>query len=186
MTASPQAAPEAAPQTAPPAPPQGSAPKPSAAPLWMRLALVASLAANLLVAGVVVGAMLDGHGGGPRGVIGDIGLGPFTGAFAPEDRKAMREAFMARAPDLRAMRDQERQDFRAVLDALRAEPYDPAAMRAALQRLSDRLGARMDLGRDILLERLDAMPPAARAAFADRLEAALERPRRGGPEAGGG
>ncbi|MCX7889101.1 MAG: periplasmic heavy metal sensor [Rhodobacteraceae bacterium] len=151
------------------------------APRWMRVALVVSLAANLLVAGVVVGAMLHGPDGGPRGAIGDIGLGPFTGAFAPEDRRAMRDDFLARAADFRAMRDREHADFAAVLAALRAEPFDRAALEAALGSLRDRLAQRMDLGRDIMLDRLSAMTPAARAAFADRLEEMLRHPRHGGP-----
>lgn len=138
----------------------------------LRVALAISVALNLLIVGLVAGAVL--RDGGPRGrMMGDLGFGPFTEALSGADRDALRQAFLARMPDMRDMRRQMRADFAALLDALRAEPFDAAALRAAMEAQSARMGERLQVGQDLLLERLAAMTPEARAAFADRLEARL-------------
>jgi Heavy-metal resistance len=51
---------------------------------WMRVALVLSLAVNLLVAGMAVGVAL--RGGPPETAVRDLGFGPFAAALSPADR----------------------------------------------------------------------------------------------------
>lgn len=134
-----------------------------------RLAFFSLLAVNLAVMGLVAGAVM--RDGGPRErLVKDLAFGPFTEALAPEDRKALREGFLQRMPDLRSERQAMRQDAQAMLAALRMEPYDPAALRAALDQMQGRMQSRVAVGRDLLLERIDAMDAAARRDFADRLE----------------
>lgn len=153
----------------PPAP-QPTPPKPARG---LRVALAVSVALNLLIIGLVAGAMLRG---GPHDrMVRDLDFGPFTEALSPEDRAALRRDFIRQAPDMRDMRRQMREDFATVLAALRAEPFDPDALRGVVANQGNRMAARLELGQDLMLARIAAMTPAERAAFADRLERRLER-----------
>lgn len=144
----------------------------------LRIALAVSVALNLLIAGLVAGAVL--RDGGPRArMMGELEFGPFTEALSREDRDALRRSFLQRMPDLRDMRRQMRSDFNGLLEALRAEPFDAAKLRAAMAGQSDRMAERLTLGRDLLVERIEAMTPEARVEFADRLEDRLRRGPRG-------
>jgi len=147
----------------------------------LRIALGISLALNLLVVGLVAGAVL--RDGGPRDrMVRDLDFGPFTEALSPEDRDALRRAFIDRAPDLRGARQEMRTDLEAFLAALRAEPFDPSALTQVMENQQGRLSRRIELGQDLLVERLAAMDGRERGAFADRLERRLRRG--GGPDEG--
>ena len=140
----------------------------------LRIALAVSVALNLLILGLVAGAVL--RDGGPHGrMVRDLDFGPFTEALTPEDRDALRRDFIRQAPDLRDMRRQMRDDFSTLLAALRAETFDVEALRGVVANQGDRMAARLELGQDLMLARIAAMTPAERAAFADRLEQRLER-----------
>lgn len=158
----------AAPVTPPPAAPARAAGR------GVRVALAVSVALNLLVAGLVAGAVL--RDGGPRDrMVRDLDIGPFTEALSPEDRAALRRDFMDRMPGLRAMRAEMRGDLAALLRVLRVEPFDRAAAAAVLAHHGERVRVRTELGQELLLDRFAAMSPAAREAFADRLERRLQR-----------
>ena len=156
--------------TPPPPSPPPATPK---AGRKLRIALAVSVALNLLIVGLVAGAAL--RGGPPDRMVRDLDFGPFTEALTSEDRDALRRDFIRQAPDLRDMRRQMRDDFRSVLAALRADPFDAEALRDVVANQGDRMAARLALGQDLFLARIAAMTPAERAAFADRLEHRLER-----------
>lgn len=165
----------------PPVPPQPAVP-PSSSGKGLRIALGISVALNLLIAGLVAGALL--REGDPRArMVRDLDFGPFTEALSPRDREALRRSFVERAPGMRDMRREMRSDLETFLTVLRSEPFDPAALEAVMDNQAGRMSRRIELGRELLLERLAAMPAAERAAFADRLE---KRLRKGGgrPNAG--
>jgi uncharacterized membrane protein len=136
----------------------------------MKIALILSLTLNLLILGMMGGAMLAHGGPGGRGHIRDVGFGPYTEALSGEDRKALREAFVKAAPDFRAGREEARADVARLAAAIRAEPYDRAAVEAVMASQAARIEERLQLGRGLLLDRLDAMGPEARAALAGRIE----------------
>lgn len=144
----------------------------------MKIALAASLALNLGIAGVVGGSLIVGalHHDRPM-MVRDLGFGPFTDALSPEDRAALRASFLAEAGDFRAARREVRAEFAAFLAALRADPFDAEALRVVMAQQNARARDRMELGQRLLADRLAAMPPEARLAFADRLEARLSRNR---------
>lgn len=160
-----------------PAPAPAPTPAPTAtksAGRGLRVALGISVALNLLVAGLVAGAVL--RDGGPRDrMVRDLDFGPFTEALSPEDRAALRQDFMGQMPDLRAVRREMRGDLEALLAVLRVEPFDRAAAAAVLERHGERVRSRTELGQTLLLDRFAAMSPEARDAFADRLERRLRR-----------
>jgi len=143
---------------------------------WGRVVLVTSLALNLAVAGVVGGAVLGRFGPDRHDIAArDIGLGLFSEALDPEDRKALRRAYVQANPDRRADRQNMREDLQTVLTALRAEPFEVETLRQALEAGAVRIAARQEQGQAIVLNHLAKMTPTARAEVADRLEETLKR-----------
>lgn len=151
-----------APQTAPPTSFRG-----------LKIAFALSLALNLLVAGMVAGAWLNGGGPG-HGLPRDLSFGPFSEALSHEDRRAIRRALWAEKDSLRAGREAAKAEFDTLLAALRAEPFDPSAVDAALSAVVIRSEGRLAKGQELLTDRIGTMSPTDRLAFADRLEGALK------------
>jgi hypothetical protein len=134
----------------------------------VRVLLLASLALNLLVAGLVLGDALagGGPGGPPRRV--EMSLGPLARALDEDDRRAILEDLRGR-PEF-ARRGPRGADLAPILAALRAEPFDPDRARAAFAEQARVVAAAQGAAQEALLARLAAMSPEARAAVADRLE----------------
>lgn len=154
--------------TTPVPPPQGSG-----GSRWIRVALAVSVALNLAVAGLAVGAWM--REGRDRGLPRDMSFGPFTEALSDVDRRELRRALVDRMPGFREVRQEMRADIANLLASLRAVPFDPAATEEALSAISRRAMDRLDLGRDLISERIAGMTDAERQAFADRLERGLKR-----------
>jgi hypothetical protein len=155
------------PVTTPPAPPRNGR--------GIRIALALSLALNLLILGLVGGALLAL---GPRGGDDDprlraLGLGPFALALSREDRDGLRDRI-----DRDAIRGERRALGASLLQlrqALLAEPFDRAAAEAALARSRAAAEALQGHGHAALLDQIATMSAADRAALAARLETALRR-----------
>ena len=165
----------APPPPAPPTPP--SLPMRHVTPRALRIALAVSVALNLAILGAVAGSFLhEGGGMGGRGeMVRDLGFGPFGEALAPDDRRVLREWLKGRAPELRSANSQRYADLTAVQTALRAQPFDPAALRAAFEAMRGRMENQLALGHQALTEVILAMPDAQRLALADRLERGMRR-----------
>lgn len=135
----------------------------------LRILLIVSLALNLMVAGVIVGGIAKGRAPGPFGGF-DMTLGPFARALDDDHRRELRDHLRGQEglrPPSRRDRAEAMRDFMA---ALRADPFDPAAVDAIFAGQRDRATAGMRAGQDALLAQLQAMTAAERAAFADRLD----------------
>ncbi len=151
-------------------------------PRWVKVVLVVSLAVNLAVVGAVVGAVLrhgawdsDGHRALAANRIGRA----YVHALSREDRRAIWRAMHAdRKSEARAPHaDRIRDEFDAMLRALRSTPYDPQAVREIMTRQMQAGLARQKMGQRLMQERLADMTAQERAGYADRLEQALSRPR---------
>ncbi len=140
----------------------------------VRWTLIASLAVNLAVAGMAVGAFLHGGPGGRGDMVRDLGFGPFDEALRPQDRSALKVALRGKMGDLRATREQLAADTAAIIAALRAAPFEAAALEAALSAQQDHLAARMKLGSQSLRDFFAALSEQDRRDFADRLEHRLK------------
>ena len=153
-----------------------------------RILLIASLALNLLVLGIVAGALIGGPSGfgKSRGI--DLELGPLVRALSREDRQAIREELRGNETVRQSPRRERDAMLAELLVTLRADDFDPAAAAAVLRRQYDRTAALMGAGQGVLLERIAAMSPQDRLAFADRLEAEMGHGRgddQGGDDQGG-
>lgn len=152
-----------------------SGPARARTPRWIKVILFTSLAINLAVAGLVLGVVLsrDGMAERQHARASSIG-GPYTAALTREDRRAIWQQMRARQGEGRPSRAEVQAGFESVVAALRAEPYDPGAVRSVIGQQFQAGIARQQLGQNLLLERIDTMSPAERVQFADRLAARLE------------
>ncbi|MDP1667428.1 periplasmic heavy metal sensor [Phaeovulum sp.] len=157
------------PAATPPAPASGGASRSA------RALLIGSLAVNLLLLGILAGGAISIARHAPQPVISDITLGTFTAALSPEDREALRLAAEAESLGIREMHRAAGEDYRALIAAVRAEPWNEAAARVAIAAYGLRAQERLVAGERLMLQRLAAMGPAGRRAFAERLEETLRR-----------
>jgi len=143
--------------------------------LWLRILLGVSLALNLLVLGLVVGAALR-FGGADR-MRPQQSLGAILYRQLPrEDRRSLRAQLRASPAD-RAERRRAEAD--AVADALRATPFDARRLRQLLAERVRRGEEWQSAVQRAWMTRIEAMSDAERAAYADRLQSAMTSRQRG-------
>ncbi|WP_425043649.1 periplasmic heavy metal sensor [Primorskyibacter sp. S87] len=146
--------------------------KPPRMRLWLRILLGVSLALNLAVIGLAVGAML--RLGGPHG-------------FRPPPRSASTFLFRELPDDHRAALWEEARSthrkhsgrsgtqVKAVIEMLRQDSFDAEALReTARAQSAARQRGFLEL-QEIWIERVAAMTAEERVAYAARLEQALAR-----------
>ena len=134
-----------------------------------------SLAANLAVAGFVLGNKLDRDGPGPGNMARDLAFGPFTEALTDRDRHALAKTLFAKAPGMRDARKAMEADIFAILTSLLADPFDPSALDAAFAAQNLRASENLRVAQTALREFLVGMTPQDRIAFANRLQQRMDR-----------
>lgn len=136
--------------------------------------LYGSLALNLLVLGVVVGAVVTG---GPKGGSGGRVIiespSALIRALEPEARDALRGQLSVDRPERSSRLLESARRSRVLLGALRADPFDPMTFEVALTAQSEAMNARNRAGRNALFEVVRGMSVAERRAYADRVEQKL-------------
>lgn len=146
------------------------------APRWMRLLLVASLALNLLVVGVVAGFAIkggpDGHSGPPGG------MGAMHRALSDAERADLKRRMIREFRDRKEDRAAVRREMAGLVELLRADAFDPAAAADRMARVRALFNGRVTAAQDLLIGYWIEMTPSERAAYADRLEQEMERRRR--------
>jgi len=143
----------------------------------VKIALGVSLAVNLLVIGLVGGAVL---GKDRAHMVGrDTGslrsLGPIVGALDETTRDSLSERLRQSETGMRRELRGLVTATRAFQDALRAEPFDRASAEEALLMQRDHVLRAQEGGHSVLLDELEAMTPEARLALAERLQDRLRR-----------
>ncbi len=111
-----------------------SKPEKGWSPRTLRLALLASLAVNLLGVGIVGGAMLAPPAQHPRG---EFGLRSFSYTLPEARGQMMRSDFQAHKPAVTELRQTARAARNEAIEVLAAEPYDQEKLSSALARLND-------------------------------------------------
>lgn len=142
-----------------------------AVPRPWRYLLVVSLALNVAVAGVVIGSAVDRHGPGRGARIGGP-LAPLVMSLPDAVRQdLLTEMKRAPRPDPGARRA----SFEALLSAIRAEPFAPEAVTAALRKQRDLGEARLSTIETALAEELADLSAEERADYAERLRRSVRR-----------
>lgn len=152
------------------------APQSSGSRWWLRALLIVSLALNLAFIGLAVGAAMRPGGPDGRRPQASIGAALFR-AMPPEDRAALRD-------QMRQMREADRGEARsaeaaAIVEALTRTPFIADELAAVARSQMTRHTDWFTAAQDAWLARIEAMSPADRAAYAQRLGEILEqKPRR--------
>jgi len=136
---------------------------------WQTWALAASLGLNLVFVGLIAGALVKGPPAPPM-----PGMSQYVRALPEANRRDLGRSLRASRPDWAGMREAWHGRRRALAAALTAEPFDPAAVAALLEKdraLAGDLAAR---GAGLLVAEIERMSPEERAAYAAAL---AERPR---------
>ncbi|OAN69815.1 hypothetical protein A8B78_21455 [Jannaschia sp. EhC01] len=146
---------------------------------WLKIALAASLALNLAVAGLIGGAILGADGGpdrtGSSPALRALGLSPFERALSRADRAELRGRIESTGLELREERREIGHALRTVERALRAEPFDRATVEEAFARSRTVVVSLQETGHDALLDQIETMSADERIALADGLARAMRR-----------
>lgn len=138
---------------------------------WMPIVLGLSLALNLAVFAALAGAAWRHTGDDRKGPRASRGGAVYMQALPREARRAVRETLRGALPA--------RMDQGDMVAALRAEPFDATAAARILEAQRDTSVARQQAASAAWLAHVTRMSAQERDAYADRLEALLEK-RKGG------
>ena len=152
-------------------------------PLWIKIVLGVSLALNFSIIGLIVGASMRFGGPNPGPATISYAI-PYVAALPREERRkvfrTVREQSSVKALPGRA----ERRDlYRQVLEALRADPFDAAAVEAVLAKQTSSMLSVQQAAQQAWLQRIGSFSTDDRVRYADRLEEILKKgPRRRGKD----
>lgn len=134
---------------------------------WMKLLLAASLAANLAVAGLAIGAALRWHDREHPGH-----RPPTVGSmiFRNLDRETRLELRRRAAGEYGSHADRRRTEGEAVIAALRSDPFDAQQLERLLREHADARYAFQLSVHEAWLAQLGKMTPKERKRYARRLE----------------
>ena len=140
--------------------------------ILLRIVLGVSLALNLAVIGLAVGAGLRMAGGSEaRRPPPSVGAALYR-AMPREDRQALRARMQTGG---RAERDAQRQrDVAEARAILATEPFDPAALDALLKAEDRERQQWMDAAQAAWLARVEGMSAEERAAYVERLDRVMD------------
>lgn len=145
----------------------------------VKIALGLSLALNLLIVGLVGGAVLGRGGaperGDPAASLRSLAAGPLTEVLSESERGDLRRGLAESRDRIRPDTVALMQAFREFSGLLTAEPFDREALAEILGAQRGRMQSLMETGHEVLLDELEAMSPAQRADLAQRLERRLRR-----------
>lgn len=133
---------------------------------WLRIVLGVSLALNLLVVGLIVGAIvrfgdMDGH----RSLPHSMGAAMFR-ELPREDRQALRQIagdHPIRSQQLRA------EEARLIADALQTNPFDRDAVQSVLDAQTQHRVSWQNSAQMAWLDQVSQMSTAVRSRYAERL-----------------
>ena len=159
------------------------APSPVRRFTWLKAALIASLALNLLFIGGGIARWYVGFGPERYARLTQSQLIPRY-FFRDLDRARRLElfaAFKARDKEIKAERQAVKAQVIALADALDAEPFDPARVKATVEGFTARSEALFVTGSDAALALIDQLTPDERKLMAKHLRA-REDHARGAPD----
>ncbi|MEM0990556.1 MAG: periplasmic heavy metal sensor [Pseudomonadota bacterium] len=157
---------------------QAPGPSPAAvrtrSPIWMRALLIASLAVNAAIIGVIIGNKLNEPE--RRGAGQQIS---WILRMVPEERREFtRSHFGEVRDDLRNSSFDRIGHLERIVTVIRTEPFAAGELRAVLEVRRTSSTDRRVIVHERLVTLLEEFDPAERQVFADNLEMQLERLRR--------
>jgi uncharacterized membrane protein len=142
--------------------PDEALPKPRRRAVWILASLLlVSLVLNLAMGGFIAARVSRYHE--QAGMI--HGMKALSQQMSEEDRKILRRTFASHWQDFRRLRREKEEIANAVRNAMRAEPFDEAALRAAMERLSAQLQQGGAVFQTVMIEAAAQLSPAGREAL---------------------
>ena len=141
---------------------------------WLGPAFLASLAVNIFLLGLISVPLFfrpppgNGFGLPPGGA----GPGMFHQSFRnlPEaDRKAIRTTMLGHFPEIRPHLLAMREAKSELADAVAADPYDEAAVRAAFDKMDRAMKQMGEVGRDAMMAGFEKLSPEQRKRVAEAM-----------------
>ena len=147
---------------------------------WVGWALMASLALNLFLGGVIGVRFWREHWrDGPERMAGQLGpTARLAAAFPESGREKVKAALDAKQQELRDRGREFRRTRAEALQVLSAEPFDRAKVTAAFAEARRTADAMSMIAQDAIIEAGEKLTSEERKALRDRL---AERDRRGSP-----
>jgi uncharacterized membrane protein len=137
----------------------------------LKYALIASLALNLLIVGAVAGTMFYGFKHpAPRfgqGAREDFGLYGLTHRLPEDRRKELRKQLRQDRKDFRPLVDEIATARREAADKLAAEPFDKAALEAAIANVASKEQALRQAAVNVFLGHAERLTPDERKTLAE-------------------
>ena len=148
---------------------------------WLKAALVASFAVNLLFVGAVAARWYAGHGPERYARLTQTQLipRPFFRDLDRDRRMELLSVFRTNDRQVRDGRRAVKAQVAELAEALEAEPYDAARARAAVEGFTARSEDLFGMGSASALTLLDMLSPEERKLMAKHLRARDDRPRSG-------
>ena len=145
------------------------------APRWMRIAFGVSLALNLAVVGVLAGTFAR-FGGPPSRGPGMISYAtPYVRALPRDAQREIFHAVRDQLPKDTNSRQARRALYAEMIEALKADPFDPAQVQTVLDRQNAAALAVQAAAHTAWLAHVAAMSPEDRAAYADNVSEVMRR-----------
>lgn len=144
---------------------------------WPQILLVVSLGVNLLIVGLVVGAVLRGgpppppHRPPADRSFAVVGLRGYVRSLSETDHEALRRDIDKNKDRIQVGREAIRQHLSELAQSLRTQPFDAQAVQLVLDSQRTVVSDNISLGHHMLMSRIAIMTDAERQQFADRLEA---------------
>lgn len=157
---------------------ENSVPK-NPTPRWIRIALVVSLALNLGIAGLLVGTALRGPEARRGAVETPEGVAMLARAMPHNHQRQLRDTFRNQRDRLESDRRELKNLRENFIEALRAEPFDIAAVKNAFVAQRQILDQVTAAGHSLVISQIEKMTPQERKLYIRRLIAG-SRPRDSG------
>ena len=132
------------------------------------IALLVSLAVNVLLISAIAAYALQGHHHRDRGDRMHAAVERMAGRLPDGDAARLRSAYAAHLDEFKAARDEVRRLRESVRTALHAQPFDPKAFQQAAQKLTDRRAAMDRAFVNVVTGAVIQMSPEGRARLLDR------------------
>jgi uncharacterized membrane protein len=144
---------------------------------WLKIALVASVALNLLIGAAIATRYARGPGGERFAMANTVQLVPrqFLVELPRERRREITQVLNRNRKELRAERDVARGLTLKIADALSAEPYSPDAVKAAVAEFVAQGAKLSSRGGDAAMEILGMLTPDERRQLADAMRERASR-----------
>lgn len=137
-------------------------------PRWAKWALGVSLAINFIIIGVAIGAAARFHKYGHQHG-GGASIGQIMRALPSDRRDSARDLMKANRAELKAVRADRRSAHQALAATIAADPFDPAAARAAFAAMRDKDNLAKSAAHEIMVDVLGLLTDEERDEVGARL-----------------